>query len=449
MPTLEVASDTKIHHKDKKTDALNHLDTIIPGNNLLRIFKKRADKQSEYPDKDLRAVITQVLEKNPESAFCFLNENRLSQRAMQLQQLFLPDYAESYVTYAVKANPFHRILEILLASGITYFDCASVGEIGDVIRAAYKIRGETRGRVGILFNHPIKKRSDIHEAASGKVKHFTVQSLIETEKVLVETSNLKKIEIAVRLETLNKKAAINLSSKFGASLEEAERIFEFLKQVPKASRCISINLGSQTSDPEAYSKGIKLVAEFLKKHGPFATINLGGGFPVNYHPDENHKLDEFFGVINRDVYRYLGEALENKTKIFIEPGRSMIAEAVDLVIPVLAREKLGENECLYLDDGIFTSFSDSVIHSWKYHFRFLKADGEEAVGDLKSCLVFGRTCDSGDKLGMIDIPADIVEGDFVWVPKAGAYLDSQATRFNGFEPPQYISYNPTPQNLIH
>jgi len=56
-------------------------------------------------------------------------------------------------------------------------------------------------------------------------------------------------------------------------------------------------------------------------------------------------------------------------------------------------------------------------------------------------LLFGQTCDSGDKIGTMMLPEDIQDGDLIHVPTAGAYTDSTTSEFNGFGAPRYVGYD--------
>ena len=53
--------------------------------------------------------------------------------------------------------------------------------------------------------------------------------------------------------------------------------------------------------------------------------------------------------------------------------------------------------------------------------------------------VAGPTCDSVDILMRDEmLPEDIREGDFIYIPNAGAYTTAYASNFNGFPLPEVI-----------
>jgi diaminopimelate decarboxylase len=150
----------------------------------------------------------------------------------------------------------------------------------------------------------------------------------------------------------------------------------------------------------------------------------------------------YLEVISNAIEEHALESLLEDPKIIIELGRAIVAEAVDLAIPVLSAETRDGKRCLYFNDGIYTCFIDAVVHGWKYAFKTIPKKGHSLSARMVPFELFGRTCDSGDTLGEIDLPKNIREGDYLWVKSAGAYLDSVASGFNGFDPPKYVTYNP-------
>ena len=391
-----------------------------------------------YPESDFQSVMQDVLASHSEESFCFLNEGSLRARSRFFDEHFLPEYEHRAVAYAMKANSRPRILEILIEEGMRVFDCASIGEINKVLAVSKKCSQ----CVDPMFNNPIKRRCNIEEALQLGVNKLTVQSRAEIEKILDCSAVNPELEIMLRLQTLNQGAGINLSEKFGADLASAKEILSFLKEnYPQIIRSLAINIGSQNPDPAVFPKFAQVIRELISEYGDFATINLGGGMPVNYHEHENFDLAHYLKIVSAAVRKHLDSQLEAGSQIVIEPGRAMIAEAVDSVIPILAIEQRGGYDCVYIYDGLFTSFSDAAIHGWEYNFRAVRQDGTEVNEEKKPFILYGRTCDSGDVIKKAYLPKDISAGDFLWLRNAGAYMDVQGSTFNEFPLPKYISYN--------
>lgn len=381
-------------------------------------------------------VIQEILDAYPEESFCFLNAGKLKAQVALIQDYYLPDCPYREIAYAVKANPRKRILEILNNAGVTTFDCASQNEIIKVLALQSSAK--------VLFNHPIKREKDLRYAAENGVLHFTAQTRNEIDKILTNISPFlfpPPIEVAIRLQTLNSKAKVNLSTKYGATLENARKMLQMVKNQAGLAPGISIHTGSQNTDLASFEKGINLMTDLAIEEGKIKTLNIGGGLPVNYFENDQFDIRDYLTYISSVIEHNLPKNLDSDPAIIIELGRAVIAEAIDLVIPVLAVEKRAGQKCVYINDGVFTSFSDSAVHGWEYNFKTLGKHSRKLSEQTEQSILFGRTCDSGDTLGLVDLPEDINEGDYIHVESAGAYLDSQTTYFNGFEPPKYVFYN--------
>lgn len=415
-----------IPKEDTGTDALSV--TPLLGNRQLRgpknFYTLHLDEAFERATREM-----------PEETLMFLNEKRLRERARFLKNQFIERDKGGHVAYAVKANAHQRILRLLSEEGIDAFDCASPDEITAVL----SVNPEAQ----ILYNHPIKKEKDIRWAIDMGVHHFTAQTIEEVKKILKNSRHIKPrgLEIAARLDTPpNPHAGIDLSEKFGAPEDRVRQMIREIKNCGARSG-ISIHTGSQNTDPEIFCRGIKKMMQIAYEEGGVNTINIGGGLPANILETDRFHLEEFMAVITATIRSSIDGILKKNQKIFMEPGRAMVAESIDLLIPILSVEERNGERVLYMDDGVFTSFSDAVIHGWKYDFRTWKKGGEKHSGKKIPFRVFGRTCDSGDNLGHIELPEDIQTGDYLHIPTAGAYTDSQATKFNGFHAPEYVSYS--------
>jgi len=391
-----------------------------------------------HPASELRRVMRDVLQPRDEQAFCFLDEGRLRTRVALYRENFLPDLAERRISYAMKANPKRRILEILVEEGLDGFDCASITEVREALSFV--------NSRGVYFNHPIKKTSAIREARDYGVTYFTAQSsqgiqrIMDSDPSAVSSSQL---EIALRVAMTNENAAIDLSSKYGCLPDEVKHLVQEIRD-SGAKASFAMNTGSQNSEVQSYCDGIELLAKLAEKNGKVNSVNLGGGLPINYFNHDHHDLKEYLRRISESVRANVHRILrytEDEGRIIIEPGRSMIADSVDLVIPVLEIDERSGEKRAYIDDGVFTSFSDRVVHKWPYKYDVYMSDGRPASPSQRTHTLYGRTCDSGDVLGKVELPDNLRVGDYLWLKNAGAYMDSQTTQFNGFEPPQYVSYN--------
>ncbi len=387
-------------------------------------------------------AMERVLRSGTDETYCFLNEGQVKANVEFFKDNFLPGDPHGALLYAMKANSHPRIMQLMVEAGIDGFDCASRHENEQVLA----LEGMEAGNVH--FNNPVKKSSHLVNAFSHGVSYYTAQSKSGVEKILVEQtrSQLKDLIVAVRLKTFNKDAKINLSSKFGCSPTKAVSLIKRIRSAG-AKAGLAMHTGSQNLNPYSYAQGIELMKQVAEKVGGVSSANLGGGYPVPYGPTDHFDIWEYLRQVNETMEEakavIFGKYAE-EARILMELGRVLVANAVDLAMPVLEMDENCEDgkKEVYVGDGTYHSFSDRWIHDWPYYYHVYTGDGRKPSKTMARYKLWGQTCDSRDELGEHNLPADLREGDFVCVKNAGAYMDSQRSGFNGFiDGPIYVSYN--------
>jgi len=436
---------TKTKGLPSKVKGLNYsikkfgLSKCEPSELEIKKTLSRFDLYFCHSGSDFSEVASDILSriKPVEDSICFLNKRTLISNLEYFQSHFLPTSTDRKILYALKANPVSAISKLLIENQIDGFDCASWQEIEQCLKL-----GALPSQ--IHFNNPIQKSAHVEMAYKKGIKHFTVQSASGIRRVAdICTKNRGDIELAVRVKTFSPNAKIQMSEidcgKFGCLPSEAVQLLKEAK-ILGFKTGIAMHTGSQNSDPLSYSRALSQVAKIAEKVGGINCLNLGGGFPVNYSSGDHYDVAEFLGVINRafEFYKPSIFAPGEDNQVIIEPGRGIVGDTIDLIIPIL--EKRHGNK-LYIANGIFNAFSDAAIHNWKYYFETYTLDGRKLSNELVKYDVYGETCDPKDKLNhKVLLPADIQEGDFLWVKNAGAYMDCQKSNFNGFEGPKYVLY---------
>jgi diaminopimelate decarboxylase len=115
-------------------------------------------------------------------------------------------------------------------------------------------------------------------------------------------------------------------------------------------------------------------------------------------------------------------------RVLVEPGRALVADAVDLAATVTAVKRLPDRRrCIVLDAG--TNLLPGTLFAWPT----IEAPGahDPAAGPA---LVTGPLCSNVDVLHpSADLPA-LAEGDAVVVRGVGAYQQTQSTQFGDLRP---------------
>lgn len=222
------------------------------------------------------------------------------------------------------------------------------------------------------------------------------------------------------------------NSKFGITFEELKNNLGKLKKL-KFAKIVGIHshIGSQILEPEPFVKNAKKVEEifnFLKEEKfEIEYLNLGGGFGVPYLIDDK-KLN--FNPI-KEAYENLYK--KHNVKIFLEPGRFIVANAGYILTRVISIKER-DNMPLYIIDAGFTENPRPALYNAYHHIEPLyKKKGET----IKS-RVAGPLCENSDEFGIYNLPR-LKIGDFLLIHNCGAYTRTMASNYNGrLLAPEYL-----------
>jgi diaminopimelate decarboxylase len=168
--------------------------------------------------------------------------------------------------------------------------------------------------------------------------------------------------------------------------------------------------------PERFAAAAKMLAGLAVRMGVHV-IDVGGGFPPA--PRESSYARAVTGAIG-------GAGFEGR--VLVEPGRALVADAVDLAATVTAVKRLPDRRrCIVLDAG--TNLLPGTLFAWPN----IEAPGEHDPAAAPA-LVTGPLCSNVDVLPpSAELPA-LSEGDAVVVRGVGAYQQSQSTQFGDLRP---------------
>ncbi len=331
----------------------------------------------------------------------------------------LPD---TRVFYAVKANPAYEILELLAKLG-SCFDCASLGEIEEVLAT-----GATADRIS--FGNTIKKERDIEKAYERGVRLFAVDCEAEVDKVARVAPGSK---VFCRILADGKDAEWPLSRKFGCEPAMAPRVLEHAHRHGLVAYGVSFHVGSQQRNPQAWDSALESAAwifrEMQDRGITLSMVNLGGGFPTKY-------LKEIPGVpsYGQAIFASLRKHFGNRIpETIIEPGRGMVGNAGIIETEVVLVSKKSDTDkvrWLYLDIGKFHGLAETMDEAIRYPIRTPR-DGD----DLEAFIIAGPTCDSVDVLYEKEpymLPFSVEIGDKLLIEGTGAYTTTYSSQnFNG------------------
>lgn len=340
--------------------------------------------------------------------------------------------------YAVKTNGEPFVLERLAAAGVSVFDVASPAEFEAARAAAPHARQ--------LYMHPVKAQSDIRLALETYgIRTLALDHEDEVAKILriVRAQDLdpEDVTLFVRLATKGH-AAYELSKKFGAAPAHAVELLERIDRVGFRAG-LTFHVGSQVEDLGTYERALATAAWVRGRAGvELAGLDIGGGFPARYGADPKRPAPPAPEVkrLIRDIEAEIDAWGLGDLPLVAEPGRVIVARCLSVVVRVL----LKKGQRLYINDGVWSSLSDSWTGRITLPARLIpdparRRAAKASAPKLAPFRVMGATCDSVDILSRpFWLPDSVDTGDWIEIGHIGAYSLALRTRFNGFYPDDFV-----------
>lgn len=222
---------------------------------------------------------------------------------------------------AIKCNPDPYVLRLLAALG-TGFDCASIGEINQVLQI-----GVDGSR--IIFANPCKATSFIRSSVKAGVDMMTFDNTDELYKIARVHPGAK---LVVRILTDDSKSLCRLGLKFGAPLVTVPALLAKARELELDVIGVSFHVGSGCYDSSAFADAVmraRSAFDMGKKAGyEFTLLDVGGGF-------EDGSFETTASILKDAINRYFPN--RQNIKIIAEPGRYYVSKAFNLAANVIAR----------------------------------------------------------------------------------------------------------------
>lgn len=328
--------------------------------------------------------------------------------------------------FAVKANPFPAVIDILWEAGIRCFDTASLQEI--------QLVHDRHPDADLFYMAPVRLRGAAEAAYNSHgVRRFVVDHPSELDRIVAATDPADTT-VFVRVAAENPDAIYEFASKFGASPDDAVAMIERIAAAGYEPG-LAFNTGSMVMDPNAYALGLDICRGVLERVSmPIGHLDIGGGFPWVYPDIPAPEVEAYFERVSSIRG---GLPLAEDATLYCEPGRALCADGMSLIVQVLMRK----DDRLYLNDGVYGSLSETNLSHGEvwYPTRVIRPGRAEPTSPEMPFTIFGPTCDSLDKLPVqVPLPADVEEGDWIEIGTMGAYSNSTRTAFNGLYPDMLV-----------
>src|SRR5574340_88176 len=322
--------------------------------------------------------------------------------------------------YALKANPHPMVIRTLIQEGVG-FEIASIAEL-DMLRK-FSVPAKD-----IYYSNPIKSSEYLEYAARMGVEWYVMDCVDELRKIVRIKPDAK---LYLRIDTQNLGSDWPLSGKFGASLPESKEVIAEAVRLKADLAGVTFHVGSQCRNVDNWHIGIdnaKMVFELMREEGlEPRLLNIGGGYPVR-HVKPIPSIEKIGESVNAAI-----ADLPDSIRIMAEPGRFLVSDSAYYVCRVVGTATRAGVRWIYLDAGVFGGLIEA--HEGLRYEVYTDAESETEI----PCTVAGPTCDSIDIICRDEIlPEDLEEGDYVYIPNAGAYTTAYASTFNGFPLPEVV-----------
>lgn len=352
---------------------------------------------------------------------CFVySKQGMIARYNRLKSAFAP--LDVTVFYALKANFNLSVLKVFLEAGSS-LDVNSAGELYRALKA-----GATGDK--LLLTGVGKRIEEIEAGLNAGVTMVKAESREEVE--LLQSIAAEKnitIEIALRVNpNVNPETHPYISTglaenKFGIPIEEAKDIYLAHSRYSHLKFTgIDMHIGSQITTPRPHAEAAEILAgiysELQKKGVPLSHFDIGGGFGVNYQPGSEVQIEDFAKELLPVLNKITG-------KIYLEPGRSLIANAGALLSRVQYRKNNGVKEFVVVDAAMTDLLRPSIYGAYHHIQPVVQTDNADIVAD-----VVGPVCESGDFLAKSRPLTDLHRNDVLAVMSAGAYGMVMSSNYN-------------------
>jgi diaminopimelate decarboxylase len=327
------------------------------------------------------------------------------------------------IHYAMKANPYEPILE-LMGSLVDGFDIASQGELARALAAGLPAER-------ISFAGPGKRDEELAAAISAGVT-LNLESEAEARRALAIAERAgvaPRLAIRVNPDFELRGSGMKMgggAKPFGLDAERVPALARALIAAGAEWRGLHIFTGSQALDAQAIietqANVLALAAELSDAIGaPLPHLNMGGGFGIPYFNGDEALDVTAVGAALDERFAALPDALTS-TEFAIELGRYLVGEAGVYLTRVVDRKVSHGVVYLVTDGGLHHQLAASGNFGTVVRRNYPAAIATHFTAEpVEEANVVGCLCTPLDRLADQALVPRAHVGDLVAIFCAGAY----------------------------
>ena len=337
------------------------------------------------------------------------------------------------VIYATKAFLCTAMARLAHDEGLL-LDVATGGEMHVALHA-----GVPANRLVMHGNN--KSTAELRTAMAAGVRHIVVDSfdeIVRIESLVAEGLPVPRVQLritpGVTVHTHEYISTGQDDSKFGFNLGNGSA-HEAIERA-RASKALDFvgihcHIGSNVFAVENFAHASRIMVQLANETG-VPELTLGGGLGVAYVSGEHAPSIEEW---SRHL-RAAADELTGDTKVFVEPGRSIVANAAITVYEVGTIKRIDGVRTYVSVDGGMSDNPRPVLYGSGYEAFLPERANAQRTEHVR---LVGKHCESGDVLiAEAAVPKDLKVGDLIATPVTGAYGHSMGSNYNKVPRPPVV-----------
>jgi diaminopimelate decarboxylase len=224
-------------------------------------------------------------------------------------------------------------------------------------------------------------------------------------------------------------------SKFGLHADQVTEITTWLKQSSLIVRGVHMHLGSDISQSDSFDAAYEyLLNTALLFKETLDHVDVGGGFKIPYHPDDEAIDIKSFGRKVCLRFEKFCKDLGRKITLVLEPGKFLVSQSGYLLMEATAIREAGETDMAFMNSG-FNHFVRPMNYDAYHHLINLS----NPEGHTNAYDVVGYLCET-DTFALNRTLHEIRTGDILCLLNAGAYGYTMASNYNSRPRPAEVLY---------
>jgi diaminopimelate decarboxylase len=340
----------------------------------------------------------------------------------------LESYTEAFssvphlVCYSLKANS-NLALSSLLARHGSGADIVSGGELRRALIAGFKPEK-------IIFSGVGKTKDELKLAIQKGIRLINVESEEELKALNEVAASIKKpaafslrVNPDVRAGGHPHISTGTPKNKFGVYHKNIFPLYQWAMKQPYLRPIgIQSHIGSQITDVTPYKRALAVLLDLVTRLTNIGVnieiLDLGGGLGVDYKDDKPQTP--------WDLAKIVLPMIEGRDlTLFLEPGRSMVAQSGFLVTKVIYRKNAAGKHFVIVDAAMNDLARPALYDAYHEIVPVRKSTGAKITVDI-----VGPVCESGVYLALGRSLVLPKPDDLLMIMTAGAYGFSMSSQYN-------------------